>query len=120
MSIEEIIERKMAMTEPKIKKRGGKYRVKLSNCGNPDYRQDPDQPLPETICAWAHVADLAEASRLCRHYIAYFDLGGGNWDGGDIEEVATGLQIGYVSYNGRVWAGHRNDWKPEMNPLYEP
>lgn len=27
--------------------------------------------------------------------------------------------VGYVSYNGRVWAGHPHDWKPGDKPLCE-
>ena len=42
------------LTPSAIRKRGGKYTVKLTNVGNPDYRQDPNRPLPDTFCAEAH------------------------------------------------------------------
>lgn len=85
-----------------MNRRGTKFSVKLSNVGNPDHRQDPRRALPDTTCGWAHVDTLAEASQICRTYIAFYDLGGGNWSGGEITN-ADGLVIGRVSYNGRVW-----------------
>jgi hypothetical protein len=87
-----------------IRRRGGKFAVKLSNVGNPDFRQDCTRPLPGVPVAWAHVGTIREASELCRAYIAYYDLGGGNWNGGEIVRNADGLVLGRVSYNGRVWA----------------
>ena len=89
---------------PVIRKNGGKFTVKLSSVGNPDHRQDCTRSLPGVPRALAHVDSLREASDLCRAFIAYFDLGGGNWNGGEIVR-ADGLVIGKVSYNGRVWAG---------------
>ncbi len=32
---------------------------------------------------------------------------------------ADGTPFGYVSYNGRVWAGTPNDWQPDRTPLYD-
>lgn len=77
-------------------------KVKLSSCGNPDFRQDPDKPLygcPDE--AYVEVATLKGASLMCLEYISKFELGGGNWDGGQI--YIGRIQIGRVSYNGRVW-----------------
>ncbi len=31
----------------------------------------------------------------------------------------NGDLFGYVSYNGRVWAGSPNDWAPNRTPLYD-
>jgi hypothetical protein len=76
------------------------YRVLLASCGNPDYGQDPDAPQsPEE---WRAVADLEEASRACRAYVEYLNLGGGNWSGGLVVD-AKGKAVARVSYNGRVW-----------------
>ena len=77
-------------------------KVKLSNCGNPDHGQDPDRPLwgcPKA--GWVGVTTLKEASEVCRRYIDRWELGGGNWSGGDILE--DGKLIARISYNGRVW-----------------
>ncbi len=34
--------------------------------------------------------------------------------------VRDGKVIGYVSYNGRVWAGDPKAWKPDDEPIYDP
>lgn len=81
----------------------GQYLVKLDNVGNPDFRQDCTRPLPDTFSGWAHVDSLKEASVICRKYISFFELGGGNWNGGEITRATDGLIVGRVSYNGRVW-----------------
>ena len=78
-----------------------KYAVKLSNVGNPDHRQDSTKPLPDTTCGWAHCETLKECVELVRLYISFYDLGGGNWNGGQI--YAHSVFVGRVSYNGRVW-----------------
>lgn len=82
--------------------RGTKYKVKLSNVGNPDHRQDPRRNLPDTTCGWAHVETLRECAQMCGDYITFYDLGGGNWNGGEIVDD-RGVVVGRVSYNGRVW-----------------
>ena len=84
-----------------LNRKQGKYAVKLSNVGNPDHRQDSRRPLPDTTCGWAHVDTIEEASEICRLYIGFYDLGGGNWNGGQIE--CQGAQVGRISYNGRAW-----------------
>lgn len=96
--------RKVAVLETCLNARSGRYQVKLANVGNPDFRQDPDHPLPETTCGWARVETLRQASDLCRLYISFYHLGGGNWSGGEITDSSTGLVLGYVSYNGRIWS----------------
>lgn len=76
--------------------------VKLSSCGNPDFRQNPDEPLygcPDEF--YAHVATFKGASELCTRYINRWELGGGNWSGGQVYNGDK--QIAKVSYNGRVW-----------------
>lgn len=94
---------------PDIRKSGGKYTVILSNVGNPDFRQDCTKPLPGTKNHKAHVDSFGEAVTLCREYIAYHDLGGGNWNGGAIFDNATKKQVARVSYNGRVWDMNDNE-----------
>jgi len=77
-------------------------KVKLSSCGNPDFRQNPDEPLygcPEEV--YMETATFEGASVICMKYINALELGGGNWSGGQVYK--DGKQIARVSYNGRVW-----------------
>lgn len=54
-------------------------------------------------CAAGHrVETLKEASQISCQYIDFYELGGGNWNGGNITDAA-GIVIGKVSFNGRVW-----------------
>lgn len=89
------------------------YTVKLSACGNPDFRQG--RTLPGVRARTVRVADLAEASRLCRAYIDEHELGAGNWNGGEVRDH-TGAPIGRVSYNGKVWPP--GAWAPGVEPLW--
>lgn len=73
------------------------FTVKLSSCGNPDHGQFA--PLSDTKLI--RVATLEEASKKCLAYIAYWDLGGGNWSGGQVYDSKK--QIARISYNGRIW-----------------
>ena len=84
-------------------------KVKLSSCGNPDYRQDPNASISpaETIS----VETLKEASERCESYIARWDLGGGNWAGGQVYDA--GKQIARISYNGRIWGMNGNEINEE-------
>lgn len=107
----------VATLETALNRRSGQFTVKLSNVGNPDYRQDCTRPLPETTCGWARIDSLKEAVQLCRLYISFYDLGGGNWNGGMITRTADGLVVGHVSYNGRVWEKSGRDWTPDTKEL---
>ena len=73
--------------------------ITMSSCGNPDFDEDPAQALSPTLII--SVATFEEASAACRAYIEQYDLGGGNWSGGQLFEA--GRQVARVSYNGRVW-----------------
>ena len=97
-------ESQIDVLESAFNRKRGMFSVKLSNIGNPDFRQDSTRPLPETACAWARVNTLKEAVEICRAYISFYDLGGGNWNGGLICRNSDGLTIGRVDYDGRVWA----------------
>ena len=75
------------------------YIVNLASVGNPDYRQDPTKSiLPEIQRT---VNSFREASGACMDYIAEWDLGGGNWAGGQI--FKNSIQVAEISYNGRIW-----------------
>ena len=77
-------------------------KVFLANCGNPDYGQNPYKKLLGTESHfYKEVDSFEQASKACLEYIKEFDLGGGNWSGGQI--IENGQMIAYTSYNGRVW-----------------
>ena len=83
--------------------------VTLSHARNPDidggYWNEPvDSGKKQRVT----VADLADASKVCRTFIERNDLGGGNWTGGEITK--DGKVVAHVSYNGRVWDGRSKDW----------
>ena len=75
------------------------YTVNLSSCGNPDHRQNPNKNMSpaESI----QVTTLEEASEICQSYIAKWNLGGGNWSGGQV--YLDKKQIARISFNGRIW-----------------
>ena len=75
-------------------------KVRLSARQNPDFPRRSDLPKPFTVI----VATLQEASETCCRFIEEHALGGGNWSGGQVRDVATGKLVARVSYNGRVWA----------------
>lgn len=116
MTTLEQIDERAEKLELALNRKVRKFSVKLSNVGNPDYRQDSRRPLPGTTCGWAHVDTLKEAVELCRLYISFYDLGGGNWNGGLITQNDNGLLVGKVSYNGRVWADYGTAKQRELLP----
>jgi hypothetical protein len=85
-----------ALTAPK-----GSYTVKLASVGNPDFRQDSSRSLPGVPRKTLRVASIADASKACRAYIAHYELGGGNWYGGEVKK--GGKVIAKIGYNGRAW-----------------
>lgn len=86
---------------PEDQQKEGAYLVSLNSCGNPDRHQNPDQPLYGVKPKLAAAKTMAEASKICREYIAANELGGGNWAGGAI--WLCDVLVANVSYNGRVW-----------------
>ena len=83
-----------------ISNSGKALAVLCTSVGNPDFRQDPNSDIsPSQFYA---VNTLAEASKKCRQYIEDWDLGGGNWNGGQVYDI-DGKIIAHISYNGKVW-----------------
>lgn len=105
---------KLGAVEIKYRTSGSKYRVKLDNRGNPDYRQDSERRLPGTPYIEANTDTLVEARELCARYIALCDLGGGNWTGGEVTRLSDNVVIGKFSYNGRLWTGRPKE--VELSP----
>lgn len=78
------------------------YFVTLTSVGDPVYKQNPYTPLfgvpQKRICA----ASIEECQNIVRDYIDEYNLGAGNWTGGDVYDE-LGHILGYISYNGRYW-----------------
>jgi len=72
-------------------------RVKLASVPNPDY----DEWFFPAPTRYVTVKSLKEASKKCREYIEQFNLGAGNWIGGQVSQNRK--RIARISYNGRVW-----------------
>ena len=77
-----------------------RFRINLESCGNPDYQQyAPVSPKLETFGR-----TLEDASKACRNYIEYWNLGGGNWTGGQVfDGLGDDKQVARISYNGHIW-----------------
>ena len=84
--------------------------LELKSVGNPDYGQDPYQPLWGCPDLSVPINSLREASSLCRDYIEEYNLGGGGWAGGQIFD--EGKLVAYVSFNGKIWSPDRNELNP--------
>jgi len=82
----------------KITKDTPLFLVKLSACQNPDHAEKQNLPKPTSKV----VLSYKEASEACRAFINEYDLGAGNWKGGQIFNQGN-TQVAYVSYNGKVW-----------------
>ena len=78
------------------------YSVRLASCGNPDRGQNPFEPLYGVPSERAYTASIEECQQRVREYIEEYNLGGGNWSGGDVYD-GLGNLIGNISYNGRFW-----------------
>jgi hypothetical protein len=74
----------------------------LANVGNPDFRQNPNKNLNGIENKLVKVEDLQDASSISCKYIEDNDLGSGNWSGGFVYNT-EGIQVAYISYNGRIW-----------------
>ncbi len=73
------------------------FRLKLASAPNPDH----DEWFAPAPTRYVTVASLEEASKKCVEYIEKFNLGAGNWIGGQVTQNRKG--IARISYNGRVW-----------------
>jgi hypothetical protein len=79
-------------------------KLELSSVGNPDFGQNPNEPLWGCPIrnAVVEISSFEHASMLCEQFIEINNLGGGNWSGGLITDD-KGEKLAFVSYNGRVW-----------------
>jgi hypothetical protein len=75
------------------------YKIKkLTNVGNPDFRQDPDNILPGTAEYFDIVRDSIDGLRaVVSNYINRNELGGGNFTFPTVYKDDE--PIGFISYN---------------------
>ena len=78
-----------------------KYEVLLSSCVNIDIGQNPSKPLFGVPSSSNQFDSIEECQSAVSDYIDKYDLGAGNWNGGNVYE--DGKYIGLISYNGRFW-----------------
>lgn len=85
-------------------------------CGNPDFGQNPERPLPGVGRLTVKVADFSVASHALRQWVREHHVGGGNLKRA---EIMVGNQVvAKVSYNGRVWLPV--EWRPGAVAYYTP
>lgn len=92
--------------KPVAKKGTGEFVMYLESQGNPDFGQFA--PVSDPL--WVRGKNLKAMVKACEEYIAYWNLGGGNW----VDPVVkrNGKKIAYISYNRRVWDITRTGGKP--------
>ena len=76
------------------------YIVDLSTCGNIDYGQNPYEPMYGVPSYMFKCQTIEEGIQEVRRYIELFDIGFGNWIGGQVYDENDNL-IGRICYNGR-------------------
>ena len=76
------------------------YTVKLSPCGNPDFNQNPYEPMFGAPSLTLQCQTIEECRKAVREYIEYYDIGSGNWTGGQVYDDNDNL-IGQIYYNGK-------------------
>ena len=79
-----------------------RYTVRIAHRANRDINGGYWGQRPTARAKWVAANSLAEASALCMAFMDQWELGGGNWSGGQIRN-ADGVEIAQVSFNGRVW-----------------
>ena len=90
------------------------FQMHLRAVGNPDHGQFAS-PAPDLIIFADSPGDLI---RQVRDWQGDYDLGGGNWASPRV--IRRGVDIGYMSYNGKIWPGNPEDWKVGSVPLFDP
>lgn len=85
----------------------GKYVVRLEAVPNIDFDPLSHEGSVSAGPEFEVVSDSREASKVAKQFIRAYDLGFGNWVGGQVYDD-QGEMIARVSYNGRVWGPEKN------------
>lgn len=91
-----------------------KYSMKTEVCGNPDYGQDPRKPPYGVRVITLKATRFEDLIAQVRVWQLENDIGGGNWMNPSVS--IDGEVVGYMSYNGKVWAD--KSWSPETRQIY--
>jgi hypothetical protein len=91
-----------------------KYSMKTEVCGNPDYGQDPKKPPYGVRVITLKSHSYEDLIAQVKEWQSENDIGGGNWMNPSVS--IDGEVIGYMSYNGKVWAD--KSWSPETRQIY--
>jgi len=90
------------------------YSIKTEVCGNPDFGQDPNKPPYGVKSTQLKAKNFEDLKTKVRKWMYVNDIGGGNWQ--DPPLLVDGEVVGYMSYNGKVWADR--SWTPETRQIY--
>jgi len=98
--LERLMLRSMLTSERKTPAPEG-YSVFLRAVPNFDFGPQTHQATVDVPGRWILVDSLTDARQKALDFIRAWDLGGGNWNGGEIAH--NGKVFARVSYNGRIW-----------------
>ena len=90
-----------------------KFMMKTEVCGNPDFGQDPDRPPYGVMNREFTTNDFEILLLRVRKWQYENDIGGGNWMNPAV--YVDGKEVGYMSYNGKVWADR--SWTPNTKQI---
>ena len=90
------------------------YSIKTEVCGNPDYGQNPNKPPYGVKVKTIKANTFAELLDKVVEWQSDNDIGGGNWMQPAL--LLNGQVVGYMSYNGKVWAD--KSWTPNTKQIY--
>ena len=74
------------------------YKTILCSKGNPDHGQYVSLSPSQT----GVTSSIEEAVAVCRDYISYWNLGGGNWCGDAGKVFKCEKHVANIAYNGKV------------------
>lgn len=77
------------------------YSIFLRAVPNNDFSAKSHEANVDVPGRWVPVDSLVDARRLALDFIRAWDLGGGNWIGGEV--ASDGKVVARISYNGRIW-----------------
>ena len=94
------------------------YKVKLNHASNPDIDGGYWREAPPKGGHYVEVSSLAEASKAVRDYIEKYELGLGNFTGGEVRN-SLDKPVALISYGGGAWDIDRDDinWPGKFSEL---
>ena len=89
------------------------YSIKTEVCGNPDYGQNPKRAPYGVKIITIETNGFRELVDCVRNWQHENDIGGGNWMNPAV--YLDGKAVGYMYYNGKVWADR--SWTPNTKQI---